>query len=142
LSDDRRTEARSANIERPEGVVLRFQVRPYNVEPSESVRACNLLAKDWYFFTLSVLYEVEEGRPKVPLISNPCFFACRAERLARAGTGPCGAIIGPSGKAEGVGPYSKAGEEMALGESHKLIWLDILDTPCVNFARRNQTFLN
>jgi hypothetical protein len=42
----RRTEARSAGINRPAGVALSFQVSVYKVDPSESVFARNLLAKD------------------------------------------------------------------------------------------------
>ena len=48
LSDVRRTEARSAGIDRPECVARTFHVSLYKVEPSESVFARNLLAKaDW-----------------------------------------------------------------------------------------------
>ena len=46
LSDVRRTDARSAQIERPEGVTLSFQVSAYNVEPAKAVAARNLLSKD------------------------------------------------------------------------------------------------
>jgi hypothetical protein len=42
----RRTEARSASINRPDGVTLSFQVKRYKVEPSEAVTACNLFTKD------------------------------------------------------------------------------------------------
>ena len=46
LTDVRRTEARSAGINRPAGVALSFQVSVYKVDPVESVLARNLLAKD------------------------------------------------------------------------------------------------
>jgi hypothetical protein len=42
----RRTEARSAGIDRPDGVSRTFQVSLYKVEPSKSVFARNLFAKD------------------------------------------------------------------------------------------------
>ena len=42
----RRTDARSANIKRPCGVALAFQVSLYKVEPSEAVRTRHLFAKD------------------------------------------------------------------------------------------------
>lgn len=42
----RRPEARSAGIDRPDGVALSFHVSVYKVDPSESVFARNLLAKD------------------------------------------------------------------------------------------------
>jgi hypothetical protein len=48
LADMRSAEARSAGIDRPEGVARRFQVSLYKVEPSKAVFRCNLLAKnDW-----------------------------------------------------------------------------------------------
>jgi hypothetical protein len=48
LSDMRRTDARTAGIDRPEGVVRSFHVSLNKVEPSEAVLARNLLAKnDW-----------------------------------------------------------------------------------------------
>jgi hypothetical protein len=46
LSDVRRTDARSAEIDRPDGVTRCFQVSVNKVEPSEAVLARNLLAKD------------------------------------------------------------------------------------------------
>ena len=46
LSDVRRTEARSAGIDRPEGVARAFHVRLNKVEPSKSVLARNLFASD------------------------------------------------------------------------------------------------
>lgn len=46
LSDVRRADARSAEIDRPDGVSLSFQVVLYKVEPSKAVLARNLLAKD------------------------------------------------------------------------------------------------
>jgi len=46
LPDVRRAEARSAKIERPDGVVLCFHVSVYKVEPADAVFACNLLAED------------------------------------------------------------------------------------------------
>ena len=45
LSDVRRTEARSAGINRPDGVARSFHVSTYKVEPSKPVLACNLFAK-------------------------------------------------------------------------------------------------
>jgi hypothetical protein len=42
----RRTDARSAKIDRPEGICRSFHVRLYKVEPSEAVFARNLLPKD------------------------------------------------------------------------------------------------
>jgi hypothetical protein len=46
LSDVGRADARSAGIDRPDGVARSFHVSLYKVEPSEAVFARNLLAKD------------------------------------------------------------------------------------------------
>jgi hypothetical protein len=81
LADVRRTDARSAEIDRPAGVSRCFQVRLYKVEPTEAVFACNLFTKDNVRAALAD--EVVEGWPQVPLIIKPCSFACRAERLTR-----------------------------------------------------------
>jgi hypothetical protein len=61
LSNVRRTEARSAGIDRPNGVTRTFQVSLYKVEPSKSVFACNLLSKDRDRSAL--IDEVVEGWP-------------------------------------------------------------------------------
>jgi len=68
----------------------------------------------------------------VPLVSKPLSLACRGERLARAGTGPRGAVVGPSGASEGVGPDADPGEEVALNIPGKVAWSDILDAPIVH----------
>lgn len=132
LSDVRRPDARSAEINRPAGVARSFQVSVYKVEPTEAVLARNLLAKDDWRAALA--NEVEEGRPEVPLVSKPCAFACRAERLARATAGPDGAVIGPTGAAQGVGPDANAGEEVALSKPGKVSCNDILDAPFIHMA--------
>jgi hypothetical protein len=46
LSDMGRADARRAHIDTPEGVTRSFHVSLYSVEPSESVLARNLFAKD------------------------------------------------------------------------------------------------
>jgi hypothetical protein len=46
LADVRGTDARSAQISRPDGVARCFHVRLYSVEPAEAVLARNLLSKD------------------------------------------------------------------------------------------------
>lgn len=98
LSDVRSTDARCRKRHKPEGVSHSFQVSLYKVEPCVCVTACNLFAKDMLRSALAD--EVEEVRPKVPLVSKPITFACRAERLARAGTGPDWFIVRPSGEAQ------------------------------------------
>lgn len=61
LSDVRSADARSAQISRPDGVALSFQVSLNKVEPSEAVLARNLLAKDLCRAALSD--EMEERGP-------------------------------------------------------------------------------
>ena len=73
----------------------------------------------------------------MPLVSKPSAFACRAERLARAGSGPERAIVGNACEAQGVAPHADAGEEVALGVSHKVIWDDILDASFIHVSRRD-----
>jgi hypothetical protein len=61
LSDVRGADDRAAEILRPEGVTLSFQVTRNKVEPSESTFAFNLLSKDPLRFKLA--NEVEPGGP-------------------------------------------------------------------------------
>lgn len=63
LSDVRGARARSAEIDRPEGVSRPFHVILNKVEPSKAVLACNLFTKDRYSGWLAVLNEVEERWP-------------------------------------------------------------------------------
>lgn len=132
----RSAEARSAGICRPEGVARRFHVSRYKVEPSKAVFRCNLLAKDELRTALTD--KPVEGGPQVPLVIKPAAFACRAERLAGAGAGPDGLVVGPSGFTQGKAPDSNAGEEMALNKSGKFGRVDIFNAPFVDFARSDQ----
>jgi hypothetical protein len=113
LSDVRRTDARRAKISRPEGVALCFHVSVYKVDPLEAIRACNLLAKDDWRAALRD--EVVECGPEVPLVSKRSSLACRAERLAGAGTGPNRSVVRPAGEPKRGRPAADAGEEVALG---------------------------
>lgn len=61
LPDVRCATARRAGINRPDGVARRFQVSLYKVEPTEAVRACNLLSKKDVRAALSE--EMEDRRP-------------------------------------------------------------------------------
>jgi hypothetical protein len=133
-----RADARSAQISRPNGVTLSFQVSRYKIEPLQSILACNLLAKDRCRSALSD--EPFPRGPKVPLVSKPIAFACRAERLARTGTGPDGAVVTPSGKAQRIGPETNPGEKVTLGISGKVVWCDIFNAPGVHIASHNVTF--
>jgi hypothetical protein len=114
----RRPEARSAGIDRPDGVTRCFQVSTNKVEPSKSVRACNLLAKDNVRSALA--NEPRPVRPEMALITEATFTSCRGEGLAGAGAGPDGAIVGPARKPEGIRPDPDASEEVALTESSQV----------------------
>jgi hypothetical protein len=128
-------DARSAEIDRPAGVTRSFQVSLYKVEPSEAVAARNLLAKDDERAALAD--EPVEGGPKVPLVSKPAALACRAERLAWAGSGPDQPVVGPSGSPKSVGPDADAGEEMMLAVTGELARFDIAYVSLVHVAGRN-----
>jgi hypothetical protein len=73
LPDVRSTEARSAGIERPDGVTRSFQVNLNNVEPRKSVLARNLFAK--HRDRPALVNEREPYRPKVPFIIKSLSFS-------------------------------------------------------------------
>jgi hypothetical protein len=135
LSDVRRAEARSAGIDRPDGVVRSFQVSVYKVEPSEAVLACNLLAKD--DVRAALRDEAEEVGPEVSLVVEASSLAGGAERLTWTRAGPNRTVICPPGAAQGVAPDADPGEEVALGVSLKVIGFHVLDAAFVHVARRN-----
>jgi hypothetical protein len=58
--------------------------------------------------------EAKEVRPQMPWIVDTGSFARDAERLARAGAGPEGPVVGPSGEAGREAPPADAGEEVSL----------------------------
>lgn len=135
LPDVRCADARSAEINRPAGVVRVFQVSLYKVEPEKAVSPSNLFTKDGCRSALAD--EMVPRGPQVALVSKPASFACRAERLAGAGAGPDGTVVWPSGEAERVAPDADAGEEMALPVTGKLGWNDIQHIPLVDVAGRD-----
>jgi hypothetical protein len=85
----------------------------YKVDPRLCVLARNLLSNDDW--RAADAYEVEEVRPKMPLVSKPASLACRAERLARARACPALSAVVPSGHSKGSGPDPDTGEEVTLG---------------------------
>ncbi len=135
VSDVRSTDARSRERDRPDPVSQTFQVILYKVDPRVCVATCNLLSKDRCRAPLRD--EVMEGGPEMPLVIKPSARACRAERLARAGTGPNRSVIGPAGTPQGQAPYSDAGEEVALGESAQVGGVNIFNAPFVHHPWRD-----
>jgi hypothetical protein len=77
LPDVRRADARSAQIRRPDGVTLTFQVSRNNVEPSESVAGRNLLPKANVRATLAD--EPEPCGPEMTLIAEASPLPARTE---------------------------------------------------------------
>lgn len=73
----------------------------------------------------------------MPLVIKPIAFACRAERLARAGASPDGSIVGPTSSTQRKTPDSNSGKEVALVISNKLIWSYIFNAPFINNAGCN-----
>ena len=140
LTPVRSADARRAEIERPDGVIRRFHVSVYKVEPSESVFAFNLLAKDDARFAL--VDEPEPGGPEMPLVSNPISFARRAERLAGARACPDGPVVRPARESKGIAPYADPGEEVALGVGHNIAWVDIFNGSFINISWRDQAALD
>jgi hypothetical protein len=118
LSDVRGTEARSAGIDRPDGVTRTFQVSANKVEPSEAVFARNLLAKA--DVRAALRDEASELGPEVPIVLVPALLAGVAEGLAGAGAGPNKSLVRPSGTSEGIGPDPNSCKEMTLSVPAKV----------------------
>lgn len=135
VSDVRRTDARTRERDRPDGVTHGFQVIAYKVDPRICVLARNLLSKDDWRSALAD--EVVPVRPEVPLVSKAKSCACRAERLARTGTGPNRSVVTPSSHAEGARPYADSGEKVALSVWAEVVRSNIPDVSLVDVARRN-----
>jgi hypothetical protein len=125
ISDVRRTDARRRERDTPEGVTQGFQVSMYKVDPGLDSLARNLLSKDDWRSALED--KVLKGWPQVPLISKASSRACRAERLARTGTGPNRSTIWPAGPPKSDRPGADACEEMTLCVGLEVIGVNILD---------------
>jgi hypothetical protein len=137
VADVRRTDARRRKRDGPEGVTQGFQVSLYKVDPRPDSRACNLLSNDDW--RRALLDEPGKTWPQMPWVRKPSSSACRAERLARTGTGPNRSIIGPAGLTQGIGPNADSGEEMALCEFAQVIRVHILDRSFIDNAWRDMS---
>ncbi len=135
VADVRSTDARSRKRDRPDGVVHGFHVILYKVDPSICALARNLLSKNNCRSALAD--EVVPGWPQVPLVSKRKSFACLGERLARTGSCPHGAVIGPACPAQCQRPDADAGEEVVLAISPEVFGSHILNVSFVNIARRD-----
>ncbi len=121
----RTADARSWDIERPDGVVRSLQVSEYKVEPSESVLARYLLSNDDSRSTGSD--EPEPLRPEVALIGEASPLPGLRERLAGTAAGPHVDVVGPSGVSQGTGPDADAAEEVALPVAGNVGGLEVSD---------------
>jgi hypothetical protein len=130
----RRAVAASRGTDRPHGVTFTLQVKRHMIEPIVAQSGLNLLAKANDRAALAD--EPEERRPQMSLVRSPASFACRAERLAWAASGPHRPVIGPPGASQSIRPGTETGEEMTLGISHNVCWYDILDRSFIDFSRR------
>jgi len=140
LSDVRCPDAASRQTNRPAGVTFSFQVSLNKIEPSVLNRCFNLLTKDDSRAALAD--KIEPDRPEVSIIGNAFLRASGAEGLAWATACPNRSVVRPSGKAQGVAPAAKTGEEMALNKSGKVTGSNILDAPCVDFASGDVSCVN
>lgn len=131
----RRTEARSRDTGRCDGVADSFQVSLNKVEPAVADRGFNLLTKDCR--RLSLLDKLEPDGPQVPFICGALLLSGGAERLAGAASCPHRPVVGPACKSEGVAPDADASEEVALTVAFKVICSDILDAPFVHVTGRD-----
>ncbi len=134
LPEMRCADPRSAQIGGPNGISQTFQVKAYSGEPVKPGAARNLLSKD--DCRAALRDEAAHFGPEMSLVVSPAALSGNAERLAGAGTGPDGRIVGDAGKSKGEGPAPNTREEVSLAVSHKVIWTDIDDAPFVHVAGR------
>lgn len=113
------------DIDRPAGETFARQISGYMVEPTVAKRARNLFSHDDR--GPNGTDEAEKVGPQMPWVIDTAALARVAERLARTGPGPQGAVVGPAGETGGEGPTPNAGEEMGLGVSPQVIRLHVLD---------------
>jgi len=125
LSDVRGADARSAEIDRPDGVTRCFLVSVYSVEPRKAIARRNLLSKDDWRAALAD--EPEPLGPEVPLVCGAAALAGDREGLTGTGAGPDGPVVRPPGESEGVGPGAEAGEGVELGSAHNVICAEVTD---------------
>jgi hypothetical protein len=114
----RGADARSAQIGSPAGISCTLQVSTYSGEPLPPIRSRNLLSKDRCRAALGD--EAVKSGPEVSFVDMASPLSRARKRLTRTGAGPDRPVVGPAGKAEGMGPSADPGEEMALGISFEV----------------------
>lgn len=133
----RRTDARSRQCDRPEGVTVFFHVSLYKIEPSKSNRRINLLSKDDWRSALR--NETPEVRPEMPVVGMALLSSGSAEWLAWCGAGPNMSTVSPSGEAKRVAPPTDASKEVTLREPFEIARFDIDYAPIIDNAISNGT---
>jgi len=118
----------STNL-RPEGVITSFHCIPRGVDPFQvghlfSKNNCGLASFDKF----------DSDRQKVSFVSGSKFCTCDTDWLARKAGCPNRSACRPSCKLQGEGPSTDAREEVALGVSVDVAWLNIGYAPCVYVA--------
>ena len=119
LANVRGVDRESWEIGAPAGVAFSFQISANSVEPTVASRSRNLFSQ--YHKGPDGTDEAMEVGPQVPWIVCTGAFSRNRERLAGARARPHRPVVGPPGKAEGVGPPANPGEEVALFEPSDVI---------------------
>jgi hypothetical protein len=135
LAHVRRTDARSAQIGTPNGILNSFQIKPYSIEPSTPIDACNLLAKDNCRAALAD--EAKELGPKVPFVGSALTFSCIAKRLAGAGAGPDRGIVTKSGQSQCKRPSANAREKVRWTVSTHFPPFHVSDVSRIHISMRD-----
>jgi hypothetical protein len=117
----RGTDARSWEIVRPDGVARSFQISRNNVEPSEAVRARNLLSNEDR--RQSLCDELEPRGPEVSIVAESgdrSVLLRLGEWLAGTGSAPQLDAIGPAGGPSCGRPEADAGEGVELVDADEV----------------------
>ena len=130
LTEVRRTDPRSAEIKRPDGVARSFQVSVNKVEPREAKFRTNLLPQDDWRPDCS--NELEPDGPEVPLVSEASLGAGIGQGLTRTRACPDGTIGRPSCEIEGEVPSSDPSEEVRSSNSSNVVWCDFRDRSVIH----------
>lgn len=140
LTDMRRVDGASRDINRPAGVAFCFQISGNSVEPTIASVSRNLLSHD--DSGPAGTDEAKEVGPQMPFVVGAFSFAGDAERLAGTGSAPQGPIVGPSCLPRCDGPHAASGEEMRLREFCDVGRFDVGDRSSVNNSCRKDAILD
>jgi hypothetical protein len=135
-----RVDGTSRDNGRPAGVADAFQVSKDSVEPMRANRCRNLFShKD---SGPSGTGEAKQVGPQVPVIGGAALLSCNRKRLARRGTCPELALVGPAGEAGGERPSTDAGEEMALRVTEQISRCNVNNRSLIYVSGRKVSGVN